>query len=73
MKFKLPAVMFSQYIRLNSVLQAVDNLDNHFLEVPEACNIHPSAEVGISYHVHLHIFFEKKGRKEKQFSAIWFW
>ena len=44
-KFKLPAILFSPYTKVSSVLQAIDNLSNHYLEVPEACNIHPSSEV----------------------------
>ena len=44
-KYKHPAVFFSQNPRLNQLMTALENLPQHALEVPEACNIHPTPEV----------------------------
>ncbi|KAK3577475.1 hypothetical protein CHS0354_032326 [Potamilus streckersoni] len=44
LKYRHPAAFFNPNVRLNSLIQALDGLGYHFLEVPEACHLHPSVE-----------------------------
>ncbi|XP_077863125.1 dynein axonemal heavy chain 5-like [Saccoglossus kowalevskii] len=44
LKYKIPAAFFNPNIRVANLLQALENLPNHALDVPEACSIHFSME-----------------------------
>ncbi|XP_077977225.1 dynein axonemal heavy chain 8-like isoform X3 [Glandiceps talaboti] len=44
LRYKIPLAFFNPNLRINSILQALENLPNHSLDVPEACGIHPSME-----------------------------
>ena len=44
-KYRHPAAFFANFPRLNQLVQGIENLSTYSLEVPEACNIHPSVEV----------------------------
>ncbi|CAL1527205.1 unnamed protein product [Lymnaea stagnalis] len=44
LKYKAPAAFFNPNVRLNTLTQAMDGLSQHYLEVPEACHLHPNVE-----------------------------
>ncbi|KAI8520697.1 hypothetical protein Bbelb_004510 [Branchiostoma belcheri] len=44
LKHKIPAAFFANYIRYNSLVQALEQIPNFFLDVPEACNMHSFTE-----------------------------
>lgn len=46
-KYRHPAAFFNSNVRLNTLIQALDGIPNHFLEVPEGCHLHPNVEVCI--------------------------
>ncbi|XP_041355189.1 dynein gamma chain, flagellar outer arm-like isoform X3 [Gigantopelta aegis] len=43
-KYRPPPVFFSSNVRLNTVIQALENLNYHFLDTAEGCHLHPSVE-----------------------------
>ncbi|XP_071801693.1 uncharacterized protein [Asterias amurensis] len=44
LRYKLPASFFSNNVRLSAIMQSLESITNHSLDVPEACNIHTSTE-----------------------------
>ncbi|XP_053397319.1 dynein axonemal heavy chain 5-like isoform X6 [Mercenaria mercenaria] len=44
LKYRHPSAFFNPNIRLNSLIQALEGINYHFLDVPEACHIHPNVE-----------------------------
>ncbi|KAL5010133.1 hypothetical protein ScPMuIL_012438 [Solemya velum] len=44
LKYRHPAAFFNSNVRLNTLIQALDGIPNHFLEVPEGCHLHPNVE-----------------------------
>ncbi|XP_070568705.1 dynein axonemal heavy chain 5-like isoform X4 [Ptychodera flava] len=44
LRFRIPAAFFNPNLRVSSILQALENVPNHALDVPEACGIHTSME-----------------------------
>ncbi|XP_059166583.1 dynein axonemal heavy chain 8-like [Physella acuta] len=44
LKYKAPAAFFNPNVRLNTLIQSMDGITQHFLEVPEACHLHPNIE-----------------------------
>ncbi|XP_060567478.1 dynein axonemal heavy chain 5-like [Ruditapes philippinarum] len=44
LKYRHPAAFFNPNVRLNSLIQALEGINYHFLDVPEACHIHPNVE-----------------------------
>jgi len=47
-KYRHPAAFFNPNPRLNNLIQALDGLNNHYLDVPEGCHLHPS-NIEVSY------------------------
>ncbi|XP_035829673.1 dynein heavy chain 5, axonemal isoform X2 [Aplysia californica] len=44
LKYRAPAAFFNPNVRLNTLIQSLDGIANHYLEVPEACHLHPNIE-----------------------------
>ncbi|WAR07685.1 hypothetical protein MAR_017643, partial [Mya arenaria] len=43
-KYRHPAAFFNPNVRLNTLIQALEGISYHFLDVPEGCHIHPNVE-----------------------------
>ncbi|CAK8694917.1 unnamed protein product [Clavelina lepadiformis] len=43
-KYRLPTVLFAQSVKQSSIVQLIDVIPQHQLDVAEACNLHPSSE-----------------------------
>ncbi|GFN75495.1 dynein beta chain, ciliary [Plakobranchus ocellatus] len=44
LKYRAPAAFFNPNVRLNTLIQALEGINQHFLEVPEGCHLHPNIE-----------------------------
>ncbi|KAK6987321.1 dynein heavy chain 5 axonemal, partial [Biomphalaria glabrata] len=44
LKYRAPAAFFNTNVRLNTLIQSIDSISQYFLEVPEACHLHPNIE-----------------------------
>ncbi|XP_052807484.1 dynein axonemal heavy chain 5-like isoform X7 [Mya arenaria] len=44
LKYRHPAAFFNPNVRLNTLIQALEGISYHFLDVPEGCHIHPNVE-----------------------------
>ncbi|XP_067674368.1 uncharacterized protein [Haliotis asinina] len=44
LKYRHPTMFFNPNVRLNSLIQALDGLNYHFLDTPEGCHLHPNIE-----------------------------
>lgn len=44
-KYKLPSALFTSHVRLTNLLTSLESVSGDVLETPEACGLHPSAEV----------------------------
>ncbi|XP_055889445.1 dynein axonemal heavy chain 8-like isoform X4 [Biomphalaria glabrata] len=45
LKYRAPAAFFNTNVRLNTLIQSIDSISQYFLEVPEACHLHPNIEL----------------------------
>jgi len=46
-KYRLPSVLFATSVKQNNLIQAIESIPQHSLDVAEACNLHPSTEAVI--------------------------
>ena len=44
-KYRHPAAFFNANVRMSSLIQALEGINYHFLDVPEGCHLHPNVEV----------------------------
>ncbi|KAK6187606.1 hypothetical protein SNE40_005595 [Patella caerulea] len=44
LKYRLPSAFFNPNVRLNTLIQALDGISHHYLDVPEGCHLHPNVE-----------------------------
>ncbi|ESO89151.1 hypothetical protein LOTGIDRAFT_229063 [Lottia gigantea] len=44
LKYRVPSAFFNTNVRLNTLIQALDGINHHYLDVPEACHLHPNVE-----------------------------
>ena len=51
-KYKIPAVFFTQSPKLNQLQQALESLSIHQLDVPEACHLHSTYETNLGKYIH---------------------
>ena len=49
-KYRHPAAFFNPSVRLSALVQALEGINYHYLDVPEGCHLHPNVEVCISKH-----------------------
>ena len=55
LKYRAPQAFFNPNVRLNTLIQSLDSITNHYLEVPEACHLHPNIEVRSIFGNYAHI------------------
>lgn len=48
-KYRHPAAFFNPNVRLNALVQALEGINYHYLDVPEGCHLHPNVEVDIRF------------------------
>ena len=46
-KYKIPAIFFTQQPKLSQLQQALESLSTHQLDVPEACHLHSTVETNL--------------------------
>ncbi|KAL4232681.1 hypothetical protein ACF0H5_007369 [Mactra antiquata] len=44
LKYRHPAAFFNPNVRMSTLIQALEGINYHFLDVPEGCHIHPNVE-----------------------------
>ncbi|CAF1326895.1 unnamed protein product [Adineta steineri] len=52
-KYKIPSVFFGQQPKLSQLLQALESISTHQLDVPEACHLHSSYETNLGDDVYV--------------------
>nr|CAB3238692.1 dynein heavy chain 8, axonemal-like [Phallusia mammillata] len=46
-KYRLPSILFAPSVKQSAIVQSIDAIPQHSLEVAEACNLHPTSEAVI--------------------------